>query len=94
MEHLSSYNLRWNIEKFFRTIKQYLGLSHCQSTKIKHQNAHINSVFISYALIEYMRKIKNYKCPENIINEICYKKPSELISYFNRFNHIFGKFSY
>jgi hypothetical protein len=51
-QHISIYWLRWPIEKFFRTAKQKLGFSDCQSRKIELQNAHIFNVFYAYAKLQ------------------------------------------
>lgn len=51
-EYINIYWLRWPIEKFFRTGKQKLGLSQCQSTAIEKQNAHIFNVFYTYTQLQ------------------------------------------
>jgi hypothetical protein len=51
-EYLSIYWLRWIIEEFFRTSKQKLGFSQCQSTSIEKQSAHIFNVFYAYAKLQ------------------------------------------
>jgi SRSO17 transposase len=58
------YGYRWNIEKFFRTAKQSLGLTHCQSTKKKLQENHIMNVFCAYAILECERNKKKLANPE------------------------------
>ncbi|MBA3954502.1 transposase [Candidatus Dependentiae bacterium] len=50
--HMSNYSYRWNIEKFFRTAKQSLGLAHCQSVKQKLQENHIMNVFGAFAILQ------------------------------------------
>lgn len=82
-QHISIYWLRWPIEKFFRTAKQKLGFSDCQSRKIETQNAHIFNIFYAYAklqtktteflfdsvdtLIRYLRSTKSRQPHEPII---------------------------
>jgi hypothetical protein len=51
-EHINIYWLRWPIEKFFRTGKQKLGFSQCQSTAIEKQNVHIFNVFYAYTKLQ------------------------------------------
>lgn len=59
-EHVRAYELRWVIEKFFRTAKQYLGLGDCQSRKLNLQKNHIMNVFFIYALLQVERvKLKS-----------------------------------
>lgn len=58
------YGYRWNIEKFFRTAKQKLGLNDCQSRKFERQKGHIVNVFIAYIVAQYERvkqKLRNVK---------------------------------
>lgn len=61
-KHVQCYKYRWNIEKFFRTAKQYLGLNDCMARKQKAQEYHIMNVFLAYAFAQYERlrlKAKN-----------------------------------
>jgi len=51
-DYLAMYEKRWNIEKMFRTMKQYLGISQCSSRKIEVQKAHIYAVFFSYGFLQ------------------------------------------
>lgn len=45
-DHARVYGYRWNIERFFRTAKQHLGLTHCQSRKqILQKKPHIQCIF-------------------------------------------------
>lgn len=58
-QHIAFYRLRWIIEVFFRTVKQKLGLSNCQSKAIEKQNAHIFNIFYTYTrLQDYATKLK------------------------------------
>lgn len=50
-EYVKLYKQRWPIEKFFRTAKQKLGLSECQSISITKQKAHIFTVFLAFARV-------------------------------------------
>jgi hypothetical protein len=51
-EYINLYWLRWPIEKFFRTAKQKLGFSQCQSTSIEKQNVHIFIVFYAFTKLQ------------------------------------------
>lgn len=66
-EQAKTYNIRWNIEKIFRTTKQSLGLADCQSTNLKKQRLHIFSVFLAYAKLEEQKVYKRKKSVEQII---------------------------
>jgi hypothetical protein len=61
-EHIWAYSIRWNIEKFFRTAKQKLGLKDCMVRNLQGQQNHIRHVFFSYTLLQiekFKRKLKN-----------------------------------
>lgn len=61
-KHVQCYKYRWNIEKFFRTAKQYLGLNDCMACKQQAQEHHIMNVFLAYAFAQRERlrlKLKN-----------------------------------
>lgn len=72
-EHIKYYGYRWNIEKFFRTGKQYLGLNDCQSRKLERQNNHILSVFIAYTVAQFERKRQKCENVEDAIKSIKYR---------------------
>ena len=69
-EHVNAYGYRWNIEKFFRTAKQKLGLNDCQSHKLKLQENHIINVFFIYAMLQIERKKNNMKNVETVIKQL------------------------
>jgi len=69
-QHKYWYDLRWNIEEFFRTAKQSLGLSDCQSRKIERQYAHITHVFLAYIFAELRRLRFRLKNVETAIKSI------------------------
>jgi hypothetical protein len=56
-KHVQIYGFRSNIEKFFRTGKQYLGLTHCQLRSKNTQENHIFNVFL--LMLSYNFKLKN-----------------------------------
>lgn len=85
-QHIAFYRLRWIIETFFRTAKQKLGFSNCQSRAIEKQNAHIFNIFYAYtklqdyaiklnfdsvdAFIKHLRISKSNGCCDPIISSI------------------------
>ena len=73
-EQAKAYNIRWNIEKMFRTTKQSLGLADCQSTNIEKQRLHIFSVFLSYALLEEQKLYYKKKSVEEVLRSIRIQK--------------------
>ena len=81
-QHVKAYELRWPIEKMFRTLKQYLGIQDCQSTSEEKQSAHIFATFAAFTELEILKISKKKKSPEEVIREIrfqnSFKKISEL----------------
>ncbi len=73
-DHARLYTHRWNIEQFFRTAKQHLGLAHCQSRKKSLQENHIQNVFVAYAILQFERKKGKLKNPEEALHSIKRKK--------------------
>ncbi len=69
-EHVKLYGYRWNIEKFFRTAKQKLGLNDCQSRKLDRQKGHIVNVFIAYIVAQYERVKQKLRNVEMAIKSI------------------------
>jgi Transposase DDE domain len=63
---------RWKIEKCFRTSKQYLGLSQCQSTSKAVQQAHAYLVLLSYGLLYIQSIFKQKSSVEKLIESIRY----------------------
>lgn len=89
-QHAQFYGYRWNIEKFFRTAKQKLGLNDCQSRKQKLQENHLFNVFFAYALSQYERKKHKLKNVETAIKRINRLSFEEAKSSFMRSVQIFG----
>ena len=69
-QHILSYERRWPIEKMFRTLKQSLGIQHCQSNSRKKQRAHIYATFLAFAELEKQKIYKKKKSPEEILKII------------------------
>lgn len=63
------YDSRWNIEKFFRTGKQYLGLKNSFSTDATIYLNHIKCVFFSYCLLQILMKKLRLDCIEDAIRK-------------------------
>lgn len=61
------YRIRWNIEIFHRTAKQYLGLGECQMLAIEKQRQHALFVMHAYALASVERRNRNFECVEDVI---------------------------
>jgi Transposase DDE domain len=66
-QHVKAYDMRWKIEKSFRTEKQTLGLGDCYSTSLTIQYNHIASVLLAYGIAELERKKQKLKTPEDAI---------------------------
>lgn len=66
-QHIDAYELRWPIEKTFRTTKQHLGLQHCQSISIEKQRAHIFASFLAFVKLELIKIDKKKKSPEEAL---------------------------
>lgn len=66
-EHIEAFDLRWPIEKMFRTVKQYLGFQQCQSTFTEKQRAHIFATFLAFAELEIQKIVKKKKSPEAVL---------------------------
>lgn len=69
-EHVYAYGIRWNIEKFFRTAKQKLGLNDCMVRNREGQEKHIANVFFAYALLQIEKFRYKLKNVETLINSI------------------------
>jgi hypothetical protein len=66
-EHVNTYKFRWNIEKFFRTAKQSLGLEQCQAQKIDQVINHINAVMVAFVALEEVKYLKKKRSPEAVL---------------------------
>jgi SRSO17 transposase len=89
-KHVQIYGLRWNIEKFFRTSKQHLGLAHCQMRLKSAQENHIFNVFFAYALLQTETKNFGLKNPKTAVRRLKLKNYPTLTTYFSRSVQIFG----
>ena len=69
-EAFRAYKHRWPVEKFFRTVKQHIGLKDCQARSAKKQEVHFFAVIFIYALLEMEKFSKKAKNPEQILHKI------------------------
>jgi hypothetical protein len=67
---LACYIYRWSIEKFFRTVKQKLGIQDCLSRSIGGQANHIWAVFVAYGIADTIKLKKGYKTTDETIRLI------------------------
>jgi hypothetical protein len=83
-QHIRAYSYRWNIEKFFRTAKQKLGLNDCMARKRTSQENHIMAVFLAYAFAQKERLRLKLKNVESAIKSIKQSDSQDLKQRFNR----------
>jgi len=69
-EHVRIYDLRWCIEKFFRTAKQSLGLESCQAQKSSGTINRILAVMLIYSALEETRFAKKKISVEQVLRII------------------------
>ena len=69
-QYIEAYQLRWPIEKMFRTVKQYLGLQQCQSRFVENQRAHIFATFLAFTELEIQKENKNKRSPEEVLKDL------------------------
>lgn len=78
--HVIAYGRRWPIDKSFRSMKQYLGLTECQMLSSLKQTLHIFNVFLAYSMAT-IEKIANAQKNVEEIFKICRQsKPTQKIS--------------
>jgi hypothetical protein len=81
-EHVQAYSERWPPEKYFRSGKQYIGITHCQSINADKQKFHIFSVMVAYAILQCIKYDKKKQSVEEVIHDIRRRKNiSELLKY-------------
>jgi len=91
-EYLIIYDGRWNIEIMFRTLKQSLGLSQCQSRNLEYQKAHIYSSFFSYGFIQHEKEAHSFENSEVAIKYLSALKLNMAVkgihSFSRNFDHV------
>lgn len=88
-EHVQFYDYRWDIEIFFRTAKQSLGLTDCQSRKMLRQKNHIYNIFLAYIILQFEKRNKRLKNSEAALQKLKCKSPQSLTSYLSSLDQIF-----
>jgi hypothetical protein len=78
-KHVQAYNNRWPCEKNMRTSKQYIGLSHCQSTNYDKQRFHIFAVMVTYTVLQLIKFDQKKKSVEDILNSIRSQKTTAIL---------------
>jgi hypothetical protein len=73
-EHVAEFAKRWDAEKCFRSIKQYLGLADCQSTNADKQKLHIFTVMTAYTVLQLIKFDKKKSSVEAILHLIRFQK--------------------
>lgn len=78
-EHVKAYEKRWPGEKFNRTSKQSLGISHCQSTNHDKQRLHIFVVMTSYTVLQLIQIDQHKQSVEEILHGIRRQKNIDIL---------------
>lgn len=91
--HIAIYFIRWEIEKFFRTAKQNLGIQDCAARSYSRQKAHVYSVFYSYAFLQNQKYLLKLPNVETIIKELSIIKSSCVLERISSFGQIFHSFA-
>jgi hypothetical protein len=78
-EHVKAYEKRWPGEKFNRTGKQSLGISHCQSTNPDKQRFHVFVVMVSYTVLQLMQFDQQRQSVEEILHHIRRQKKIDVL---------------
>lgn len=69
-KYIEKYRKRWAIEKMFRTLKQHLGVSDCQSSRYLNQRIHLFATFRTYVELEIVMLNNRKKSVESILKQI------------------------
>jgi hypothetical protein len=88
-KHKKVYAFRWKIEKFFRTAKQSLGLTHCQSRKLDLQINHQLNVFLTYAILQLEQVKLRLDSPEKALKRLKKKNYKQLLQRLQATHQIF-----
>jgi len=71
---IALYRIRWNIELYHRTAKQYLGWNDCQMRAIEKQELHSLYVMYAYAIAELIRVKMKFNSTEDAIRYVAASK--------------------
>lgn len=91
--YLQIYQQRWDIEEMFRTMKQLLGLAHCQSIKLEKQRAHLLSIFFAYSFLESFKYNHDLENPEDAARNLRELKLPNVILQITSFGENFQCFA-
>jgi len=80
--YILAYELRWPIEKMFRTLKQHLGLKECYSNSFDKQSAHIFATLLAFTELEIQKITKRKKSPEAILHNLRVQNIAQINSEF------------
>ena len=89
-EYVKIYELRWNIEKIFRTMKQSLGLTDCSARKGTMQKGHIFGIFHAYTIAQIIKTEKNLPNVEGVIKALRKPKSTPIDIPIDMLDHNFG----
>ena len=90
-EILTLYKIRWNIEIFHRTAKQYLGYGDCQMITLEKQRQHVLFVMQAYAFASTQAMLMNFKCVEHYITAVRAAKHPSLYAPIHPTNQNFSR---
>jgi Transposase DDE domain len=79
-EHVEAYSKRWPPEKYFRSSKQHIGITHCQSTNADKQKFHIFSAMVAYSILQCIKYDKKKQSVEEVVHDIRRRKDMSGIS--------------
>ena len=89
-EYIKLYDLRWKIEKMFRTMKQSFGLKDCFACKKISHIGHIFGVFHAYTFAQQIKTEEILPNVESAVRHLRDAKPELLDDLLCRFSHNFG----
>ena len=68
-DHVKAYVRRWPIDKSFRSMKQYCGLTDCQMCREDNQVFHIFNVFFADSITTLKKIVNGKNAVDDIVNE-------------------------
>lgn len=91
--HIMRYKMRWPIEKFFRTSKQYLGLKDCQALSSEKQAVHVYLIMCAYAYLQVKACQTQKECVEDVIKPLRKLKSKQSLRRIMALNQFFEAFA-
>lgn len=92
-DYIKVYGGRWGIEPFFRTVKSYIGLSHCSSLSLDKQTNHVFAVFFVYNFLQFEKVRLKLENPEQALSHLREIKTTQLTKRLSSFSQRFGFFA-